>query len=377
MGLFLFTGDIKMKYLNIVFVAICVMLSTNSYAIGIHSKEITLECNGEISLKSVKKVGVTRSFIDRAGNWNPPKGYAYLESSISSLSESCDNMEEKLEIDLDSKTFEHYFSFETTDEKKVMELSLAKLGEVHEFNANQIFSFKDKAGYLPFFPLIHSEQVVLKSSSISLPGATYKVNVNKVYGISLKEDDKVLLSNLVFEYIKKPNYKGLYIARVVNAMLKNHPKLENNFKVFLEKVLVYYKKLEASVGVDITFGSTYAMLSTITSNIKKLTNQYPEAYAFDIPSLLLHHPSLIYYSNWIPNKAACPNVSAVQLEETLMLLSQNLESHLLNANIMAKWQNPLKVIAGQLWSANINPCLSHISSTFSIETAKNLLKKHY
>ena len=357
-----------MKVIHITIWALAMLLCSSSWGIGLNSKELVWPCTGEVQLTKIKRLGSRSGFYDRAENWHPPEGYAVVEINIIKLSEACKKMEEELNIDFSSKSFDHYFFFNTTDKEQIKQLASLKLGETHQFNAKQHFLFMDKDGYLPFFPLIHFESVSLRSSSISLQGS-YSVNVEEVYGISLSEDDEVLLSELVFQYLERQEKNGLYLPSVVNAMFENYPK-RDHLKAFLVKALEYYREIEKSS--DNSENSELPvnwMLSALSSNIRELTHRHPAE--FDIPSLLLHHPSLVNYSSWYSDKATCPDVSAIQLEQTLELLEEALTHDSLHPNVKKRWEKALHQVYGSY------SCFSQAASQLAKSTAIDLLKKYY
>lgn len=348
-----------------------VAFNINAYAVGIDSKELKLTCSGQIEMTEVKKVGTHSGFTDRGGNWHPATGFAYVESKVTSLSNGCNKIKSKLGIDLSNKQFEHYLSFKSTDEQEIVKLAELKVGNVHKFNAVQGFGYIDDSGYLPFFPLIHTERVNLISDTVSLVGGSYSVDVKKVYGINLWEEGKLELEKLVFDYIDKGE-KEISSESLLGAMLENHPEYQTNFKTFVGKLLTYYGELEKTYDAEKIVGN--GEVTTIASHIRELSYEYPELYAFDIPNLLVNHPSLVNYRSWKANKKTCLNISAVQLEDAMAILNDKIINGSIEANIKKHWKKPLTVISGGSWPAG---CLGKVSSKLSKSIAKDILKKFY
>lgn len=361
-----------MKKLKPLLLTVGLLSATQANAVGIDSKELLFECTGDAQFTQVNKTGVSSGFYDRAGNYHPAHGYAYLNLEITSTSPECDQMEQKLDINIGSKIFEQYISFPTVNEQEIKLLAEKKVGEIHPFKAQQNFNYMDKDGYLPLFPLIHGESVTLESSTANV-NSPYQVDEEKVYEIHLNEDDKILLSELVFEYLDGKDTNGLYLPSVISQMFENHPKFTDNFKVFLSEALKHYQTLEenpeAKKGTYLKY-----LLETFASGIKELTHKTPESSNFDMPNLLVDHPSMVNFTSWHTNKAKCPNISAVQLEKALEILQTKLASGTLNNVVKLTWEKPLKELAGFVFPGG---CLNQVASAQAKQLATQLWNEYY
>lgn len=364
-----------MKLLSKLFITTGLLITTESYAVGIDSQKLIWPCEGTITLKEVLDHGKTNGFTDRGGNFHPPKGYAYLKAEITDLSKSCEIFQKKLGLDLNKMNFEHYLSFVETDLPTVLNLAGKEIGKEFPFQTKQNFSYQDKNGYLPFFPLIHKEWVTIESDLFFFT-PHFLVDTQKVYNIKLSEEEKIELSKLIFNYLDQEDLNGIQASSLFDAVLENHPQFERNFKEFISKILVYYNIFENQYDKK-TLNMVNENITQIASHIRNLSFKYPQVYALDIPNLLANHPSLVNYSSWKTDKKTCLNISAIQLEETLEIISERLAANSIHPSVKKNWQDILKVIAGGLWNSGISSCVEHLVSKSAKETALQLLKTNY
>ena len=161
-------------------------------------------------------------------------------------------------------------------------------------------------------------------------------------------------------------------SSLVNALFNDYPVYANHFNAFINNVLSAYQKHE-----EIDDGSeTDWTLVAFASNIRSLTHQWLPYYTFDIPKLIVSHPSLISYSASISAKEKCVKMNAIDLEKALDLLETNLSSGAIYYNVKAKWEEPLQKIAGNLYGGGTN-CLNQLISSYSKDLAEELLEEYY
>jgi len=355
------------------------MSLTTGYSseVGVHSSALELPCSGESTLVKVTKIGTLSAFTDRGGNFNPEKGFAYISSEMTSLAPECEKMQSVLKIDLKKESFSHYFSFpHIVDHGEIQKLAEKKLGAVHQFKTQQHFQYKNSDGYLPFFPLLHKESLAIKSATLDYPHTSLPVNNKNAYGIYLLEADKVKLSQLLFHALEAEEDHGVLKSSLVNALFESYPKYTENYKQFLSEALNFYKKIEhIQLDVSEPYSKMASVLRNFANQIKKLTYQYPESYFLKVPVLLAKHPCLLYVTEGY-YFLSCVNLSAMNLEHSLELLSDDLSTSI-DPVVKARWEFPLKVIAGKDSGFGVNKCVEKIVSTWSKEYAQQLLDEYY
>lgn len=91
-------------------------------------------------------------------------------------------------------------------------------------------------------------------------------------------------------------------------------------------------------------------------------------YEFPFPELLPKHPSLLMQLGKLPN------ITAIDLEEDLILLEQDFKSELVGEKVKKNYQIVLKQMLGH---AQLGGALTQITSQKSKDIAKHLLATYY
>ncbi len=345
----------------------------SSQAVGVHSDSLLLNCEGSIEVAGIKKISVSDSFVDRAGNIQPAKGHASFEVKVSSLSDSCLLLEQALGLDLKAKSMTSYKVYSTTDKEEIAQLAGQKIGENYSFTTKQSFGYKTKEGHLPFFPLVHSEYVFIDAPDILLSGKSFKVDTVKTYGIYLDVEEMNQLSKLILNQLKTGELNGLIASQLVEALFDNTPFGKENFNSFMKDIFEYYQFLESSYKES---ELSKKLLGLFSAGVIKLSQSYPKADYMDLSAIIANHPSVIKNARYI-NEGACLNISASQLEEGLVSLKDKFIDNDLTEPLKESWKKSLKNITGQHIQYDTPTCFQKISSSLSKKVAAEILKTYY
>jgi hypothetical protein len=339
---------------------------------GIPSSSLIIECSGQMKATEVNKVSTFSHYINRAGIVTPPVGYAIFKLVPQNLTKGCAEIQSKLGIDLYQMSFTATQYFKTTDLNKIKAEAIRHLGETGNFTVKQHFTYNDENGYLPFFPLLHEEYLLvqIQSNYFSSSSQNIKIDSVKAYGINLNTDKKIELSNIIFGYISKNGLKKKLSEQLFYPLVNLYPKGESNFKIHLTKLLKVFKQVEYSQTniEDFNFG-----LKILAAGINSMTHQFPEYYAFDLPKLVVEHPSLFNVTT-LDSKSSFPNLSAQDLEVMVELLENQLEQAQVSEILKQEFKRPLQFMAGHLV---LGGKLGELSSKFVKEKANLILKKYY
>lgn len=357
------TKNINKKFLSAL-MAMGFMAPYVGLALGTDSKDLLLPCSGKITVAGVGAKHLVPEREGRAGPL-PAFAYVYLDLKVTEVAAECGELEKKLEKNLmdlkfsTSKSYKHL-----TDAVLLEKLAQAEVGKVYPFKTEQYFHYMEANGYLPFYPLLSTQTVGLKSE-IAI-GPNFEVKPVKSY---LIEEEKVELSQAIFSKLKENEYKENSFNNNLHSVLTEmHPNFEENFKVFLKELLHVYAQYEnKAVGnPSLSFSTNFHLLS-LAQGISKLTHKYPQYYAFDIPVLLSEHASLLQLSH-------LPNMTAIDLEEALELLEQDLKANKVSEALKLGFHGVLKNIAGHYLPGS---AVVALSSQKSKDLAKDLLLTYY
>lgn len=346
------------------------------YQVGLPAQKLVIECSGMIAVAGVIDARIHPGFFDRAGNWHPPVGVSNFKLEVQDLASSCSPITDKLGIDLHGGEYTANEIYQTSDLNEVKLLAHAKVGKTFPFKVTQNFSYQEKDGDLPFYPLLHKESLELKAEGIQILGSLYKVNVKSAYGITLSEDKRVQLSKLILKKLANPSSTSINIATLALALFDSPPIYKVNFKPFLEEALEVYSLYESMEKLP-SGANVNGVLAAFGNSLATVSYQTPEFQYIDLPTVLVEHPSMLSNSISYVKKESCPNLDAKDLEETMEILKMALDSDALSMTVTTAWETPLKVISGGLWSSSENACLDKIISSKSEDIAKSLLKEHY
>lgn len=336
--------------------------------LGAHIDQFKIECSGTLVVRNVSQVKVGLGFTDRAGNYRPPKGYAYLKLGIQKTTAGCDKLKD-IGVDLTSQNFEYLYSTPSTDLDQIQAEAQKHIGQTTAFETTQYFRLATADGKLPFFPLLHSELVVLKTTDGYYMQKNYEAQ-NPAAQEYLSNEDKVQLTTAIFEFIKTNSLEGPMSDNLIIGLLENAPSFQKDFRNYLDQVLKIYATLENKQLLPTETGFHFDFnLTHMAAGLAKLTHQFPEYYEFNIPNLLAHHPSMLMNSQ-------IPNVTTQDLENAIDLIEKNLTEGVYSSTVKFYLQEALEYIAGSYGTIS-SKYISNLSSKYSKEKAKALLLKHY
>lgn len=338
----------------------------NQVETGIAAAALKIDCQAELIVTGYDNVGTTSGFVDRAGKHHPPIGYATLHLKLQNLNGGCAEMKEKLGVDVAVLNFEHWFSTVSTDKDEIAKQAAAHIGEVKAIKTQQYFSYQDENGNLPFFPLMHSETIIVDNQNI-------QVDTAQAYGIWLDEDGKIQLTEMILKYLKSNQTNKILYSQLVAALVDHLPEFEINLNVYLAQVLAIFTQLEENHIIVENGFNWDANLSSLASDINALTHKYPAYYQFKIPQLVSQHPSLLDMNSSDATRAF-PNMSAQDLEATVDLIEAQLAQGQMNVNVKAAYKEKLKQMAGHFTPAGQ---LANLSSKYTKQKAEQVLSKYY
>lgn len=235
-----------------------------------------------------------------------------------------------------------------------------QIGKISSFEAKQTFQYKDENDNLPFFPLLHSEQVTIANQSLN-------VDTAKAYNIYLSEDDKVQLTEMIFDYIEKNEMNKGLSSSLLYPLTKFYPEFNDNFKIYVSKLLMLFNELEEENVVTDGFSFSYN-LNILAAGINKMTQQYPQVYAFKLVDLVVAHPSLLNTSG------SFPNISAQDLENVVDQIEKQLQAGTMNPNVKMAYKKPLMYITHNYIPGGQ---LGNLASKYADEKAALILKTYY
>ncbi len=335
-------------------------------ALGIDSSELLLPCAGTVKVTGVKSKHLVPVRQGRAGEL-PAFAYAYFDVEVSELGHECAALEKKFEVNLlETKlsTSKNYNGI--TDATALDKLANAEIGKLYAFKTQQNFFHKEPNGNLPFYPLLSGQTLTLKAD-IAL-GPSFEAKPVKSY---LLEEEKVELTQAIFSKLKENSYhENSFNNGLLHVLTENHPQFEDNFEAYLKELLDLYSHYEnknTSIADQYFAYSTNFTLLSLAQGISKLTHKYPQYYAFDIPVLLSEHASLLQQNN-------LPNMTAIDLEDALVLLEQNLKANKVSEALKLGYHGVLKNIAGHYMPGS---AVVRLSSQKAKDLAKSLLKTYY
>jgi len=318
------------------------MASTQASALGIDSKDLLQECEGSIVADSIKSVSIGGGFFSRAGEFIPPSGHANIKYKVTSLGKGCSEFEEAYGLDLKAMDFQksHIVIFSkpsfigaqafptkkdplahlnhllpktpvnTFDKKDVFTKAKSLLGKAYEFELKHHISHQQKDGFLPFYPLVHSESFQLKTDD----GGVFAIQIPKS-DQSLNTKDHKILSEAFFDFVKSPEAEGFYTSSILKALLDETPLGQYYYlQDFVPQVL------ELFADEELTFDSTkpsYTQSDALfyfAKFLKNLSGTHNWNGALTDSEFLLNHPSLLY-SDLKYVSSGCLQISAVDLED--------------------------------------------------------------
>ena len=328
-----------------------------SFALGIHKEELSIQCKGTLEISEVNSVGATAAFYNRAGVYIPSKGTIHYKVKVKNTEASC----EAFDIDFTNTTFESMQFLKETNKDALKKIANSEIGHSYPFHTEQYYQYVNENGYLPYYPLAVGESVQIVTK-LYLGNNTLKTVEPKAF---LTEEEKLELTEVIFKHLKDSNYadNALNNSSLYKLSIE-HPHFESNFKDYLVKLLAVFKIYEEKSISAETFDFPLSILAT---QISEMTNSYPEFYHFNLPELISEHPSLF------KNTRSFPNMSAIDLENALLLLKENFQSHSVNEKVKANFKEVLNTIAGH----SLGGKLSQLSSQKAKDLAQELLTAHY
>ncbi|WP_404575869.1 hypothetical protein, partial [Neisseria gonorrhoeae] len=76
---------------------------------------------------------------------------------------------------------------------------------------------------------------------VEIDGKTFPVDTAKAYGIYLSEEDKIQLTEMIFEYFEKNGLKTGLTYNLILALTQSGPTFGPDWKVYIEKLLKIYQ----------------------------------------------------------------------------------------------------------------------------------------
>ena len=317
------------------------------------AKDLQVTCNA--------KAKVTEVYNIKFNKGQPPQGrFSGIEPSLSfqasleliNQEPGCSVLKDKYQIYIGNLAMNGGISPATEDQAAL--ISQLK-NQVVDLKLKQYIGYQTKNGYLPLFPLVHSEKLNFNisagiiSGSISLP-----FDLNWLYQVpkteNLSDIEKLSLAEKAsgFVFQKDSSYSGVH-SDYLNLFLTLEPQQENlkkSYALLIWKTFKMYKEsspyskpvLQFHVGGD---GSFYgAPLATKLNAISHIPGSFSSG---EIVQLLTDFPTWILagYSN-----TKCLNFSTEDLEQ--FLLTVQLKLPVLTSPEKYSLKDPMAHIAGPI-----------------------------
>jgi len=326
------------------------------------ASDLALDCSGTYKVLSSKPY-----FISNEGTRSDPRAGTSEKIEVLSVEgEDCELLKTHYNIDIYEGLELGYGEYTGSDYKEAVALSKSRPGKVFPFKTTQHFTFKDKHGNLPLFPLAHRE-------SAYVLGITKPADVTALYGTvaptELSDEDKVLLYDKVRSYLETGNVlagisPSYHYNPFINLAISLEPEDESLAKQYIQDLLLIFTNITrlkssfTSFSPGVQFGT----------KINQLLNKHGESKWATKLEILKRNP-LLFESQivgWAFNGEKAPQLNATDTEEFLehaLEQAQNLAKvpQVMEARYLLK---QYKEAAGTIYRHRVKKNLRGTSTTF-------------